>query len=78
MSNSIMIVGAGPGIGQAGLRNIARLLAAPLEGRGIRIGIATVATLVSPGSAGANEVADVFWKLATDPDARWEVVYPAA
>ena len=66
------------GVGKAGLRNIVQALAAPLEARGIRIGIATVATLVSPGSAEAKEVADVFWQLATDPDARWEVVYPAA
>ena len=64
------------GVGKAGLRNIVQALAEPLADRGIRIAIATVSTLVSPGSAEALGVADTFWHLATDPAAAWEAVYP--
>lgn len=66
------------GAGKAALRNIVQGLAEPLAEQGIGIRIATVATLVSPGSDEANAAADVFWTLATDPDAAWEAVYPAA
>lgn len=66
------------GAGKAALRNIVQGLAAPMAEQGIHIRIATVATLVSPGSDEASGAADVFWTLATDPDAAWEAVYPAA
>ena len=66
------------GAGKAALRNMVQGLAEPLAERGINIRIATVATLVGPGSDEASGVADVFWTLATDPDAAWEAVYPAA
>jgi NAD(P)-dependent dehydrogenase (short-subunit alcohol dehydrogenase family) len=66
------------GLGKAALRNLAQGLAPQLAQRNIRIGMATVATLVAPGSAEAAEVAQVFWTLATDPDAGWERTYPAA
>jgi NAD(P)-dependent dehydrogenase (short-subunit alcohol dehydrogenase family) len=66
------------GAGKAALRNMVQGLAGPLAGQGIRIRLATVATLVSPGSDEASGAADVFWTLATDPNAAWEVVYPAA
>lgn len=65
------------GIGKAALRNIVQALAAPLAEQSIRIATATVATLVSPGSAEARGVADTFWDLATNPGADWERVYPA-
>lgn len=66
------------GAGKAALRNIVQGLAAPMAEQGIHIRITTVATLVSPGSDEASGAADVFWTLATDPDAAWEAVYPAA
>jgi NAD(P)-dependent dehydrogenase (short-subunit alcohol dehydrogenase family) len=65
------------GVGKAALRNIVQALAGPLEARGIRIGIATVATLVAPASKEATEVADAFWRLATDRNSFWEAVYPS-
>ncbi len=66
------------GAGKAALRNMVQGLNGPLAQQGIRIRIATVATLVGPGSEEASGAADVFWTLATDPDAAWEAVYPAA
>lgn len=66
------------GAGKAGLRNIVQGLTEPLGARGIRIRIATVATLVAPNSNEASGAADVFWTLATEPGAAWEAVYPAA
>lgn len=64
------------GVGKAALRNIVQALAEPLAASGIRIATATVATLVGQGSREAAEVADVFWRLATEPDASWEAHYP--
>ena len=66
------------GAGKAALRNMVQGLAGPMAEQGIRIRIATVATLVSPGSDEASGAADVFWTLATGPNAAWEAVYPAA
>lgn len=66
------------GAGKAALRNVVQGLAEPLQEQGIRIRLATVATLVSPESDEARGAADVFWTLATDPNAAWEAVYPAA
>jgi NAD(P)-dependent dehydrogenase (short-subunit alcohol dehydrogenase family) len=66
------------GVGKAAMRNIVQALAEPLAARNIRIATATVATLVRPGSREAEDVADIFWRLATDADASWEEVYPAA
>ncbi len=65
------------GLGKAALRNVVEGLAGPLAERGIRIGVATIATLVGPGSAEAREAADTIWTLATDPNSDWEAVYPA-
>jgi NADP-dependent 3-hydroxy acid dehydrogenase YdfG len=64
------------GVGKAALRNIVQALAEPLADKGIRIAIATVATLVSPGSVEAKSVADTFWSLANDPNAPLEAIYP--
>ncbi|WP_088181850.1 SDR family oxidoreductase [Sphingobium sp. Z007] len=66
------------GAGKAALRNMVQRLNGPLDQQGIRIRVATVATLVGPGSKEARGAADVFWALATDPNAAWEAVYPAA
>jgi NAD(P)-dependent dehydrogenase (short-subunit alcohol dehydrogenase family) len=64
------------GAGKAALRNIVQALAEPLAAKGIRIATITVSTLVSPGSAEASAVADMFWHLAVDAEAPWEFVYP--
>lgn len=64
------------GLGKAALRNIVQGLAGPLAAQGIRIALATVATLVAPGSQEAQDVADIFWRMATDPASPWEIVYP--
>ncbi|MBY6265251.1 SDR family oxidoreductase [Azospirillum sp. 412522] len=66
------------GLGKAALRNIVQALAEPLAAKGVRIATATVATLVGPESQEAQEVADLFWRLATDAAAPWEVTYPPA
>jgi len=64
------------GAGKAALRNMVQGLVNPLAEQNIRIRIATVATLVAPGSAEARAAADVFWQLATGDDSNWEAVYP--
>jgi NAD(P)-dependent dehydrogenase (short-subunit alcohol dehydrogenase family) len=64
------------GLGKAALRNVVEGLAPDLAGRGIRIAIATVATLVAPDSADAQGVAKTLWSLATQPEAGWERTYP--
>lgn len=64
------------GVGKAALRNLVEGLAAPLKERGVSIRIATVATLVDPGSKEAADVADVLWTQATDPVSPWEAIYP--
>jgi len=60
------------------VRNVVQGLAEELPGRGIRIAIATVATLVSPDSPEADGVAELYWTLANDPSSGWEGVYPPA
>ena len=65
------------GVGKAALRNIVQGLAGSLAAQGTRIALATVATLVAPGSREAQDVADIFWRMATDPASPWEIVYPA-
>ncbi|MGI0525884.1 SDR family NAD(P)-dependent oxidoreductase [Rhizobium giardinii] len=64
------------GLGKAALRNVVEGLAGPLAERGIRIAVATIATIVGPGSTEAREAADTIWMLSTDPTAGWEIVYP--
>lgn len=64
------------GLGKAALRNIVQGLAQPLAVQGIRIALATVATLVAPESREAQNVAEAFWQLATDSASPWEIVYP--
>lgn len=64
------------GLGKAALRNLVEGLAPDLDQRGIRIAIATVATLVAPDSAEATGVAETLWALASDPSTGWERTYP--
>lgn len=66
------------GLGKAALRNVVQGLVPALAERNIRIGMATVATLVAPASAEASGVADALWTLATEPGAGWEQTFPAA
>ena len=66
------------GMGKAALRNMAQALAPQLAESSMRIGMATVATLVAPHSPEADGVAETFWKLATGPGGDWEAVYPPA
>ncbi|WP_084164743.1 SDR family NAD(P)-dependent oxidoreductase [Skermanella stibiiresistens] len=66
------------GLGKAALRNVVEGLAAPLASRGTRIRLATVATLVDPGSKEAADVADILWAKSADPAEPWETIYPSA
>jgi NAD(P)-dependent dehydrogenase (short-subunit alcohol dehydrogenase family) len=66
------------GLGKAALRNVVQGLVPALAERNIRMGLATVATLVAPASTEAAGVADTLWTLATNPDAGWEQTFPAA
>lgn len=66
------------GLGKAALRNLVEGLAPDLAERGIRIAIATVATLVAPDSPEASGVAETLWALASDPSTGWERTYPLA
>lgn len=63
------------GLGKAALRNLVQGIAPRLAQRGIRIAMATVATLVAPQSAEADGVAETFWQLATTGQG-WEANYP--
>lgn len=65
------------GLGKAALRNLIQGLAVPLAARNIRIGLASIGTLVAPGSTEAVGAADAIWSLANDADASWETHYPA-
>lgn len=64
------------GLGKAALRNIVQALAEPLAAQNIRIGMATVAAQIDPGSPAAEGVADTFWRMTADEDSAWEVFYP--
>lgn len=64
------------GLGKAALRNLVEGLAPDLAQRNIRIAIATVGTPIAPGSKEADEVANLFWRLATENEVRWEENYP--
>ncbi|WP_431282765.1 SDR family oxidoreductase [Humitalea sp. 24SJ18S-53] len=70
------------GLGKAALRNLVQGLAAPLAAQDIRIGIATIATLVAAGSPEALGAAEAIWSLATAEAAPgaapWEITYPTA
>lgn len=64
------------GLGKAALRNLVEGLSVPLAERRIRIRIATVATLVDPGSKEATDVAQHLWRQATGQAEHWETIYP--
>jgi NADP-dependent 3-hydroxy acid dehydrogenase YdfG len=64
-------------VGKAGTRAIALALFPALKDRGIHVATVTVAKLVSPNSREADEVAEAFWQLHSQPPAQWraETVY---
>ncbi|SEM60788.1 NADP-dependent 3-hydroxy acid dehydrogenase YdfG [Bosea lupini] len=58
-------------VGKAGIRAMAQGLFEVSRGHGVHVGVVTVAKLVSPASAEADEVADLFWGLHAQPKAEW-------
>lgn len=67
-------------IGKAGLRAMALGLFETLKAQNVHIATVTVATFVNPDSKEANDVAEAFWKLHTQPADQWtaETIYPAS
>ena len=66
------------GVGKVAMRHAVQALAKPLAERGIRIATATVREKILPDSPESAGVADLMWRLATDPAAPWELDYRAA
>jgi NAD(P)-dependent dehydrogenase (short-subunit alcohol dehydrogenase family) len=58
-------------IGKAGLRALAHGLFEPFREKGIHVATLTVATLVSPDSKEAEQVAEHFWRLYSQPKDAW-------
>ena len=65
------------GVGKVAMRHAVQALVEPLAERGIRVATATVREKVLPGSPESAGVADLMWRLATDPTAPWELDYRA-
>jgi NAD(P)-dependent dehydrogenase (short-subunit alcohol dehydrogenase family) len=63
------------GVGKVAMRHAVQALFEPLAGRGIRLATATVRERILPGSPESTGVADLIWRLATDPAAPWELDY---
>lgn len=63
------------GVGKVAMRHAVQALVEPLAERGIRIATATVREKILPGSAESAGVAELMWRLATDPAAPWELDY---
>ena len=61
------------GVGKVAMRHAVQALVKPLAERGIRISTATVREKVLPGSPESAGVAELMWRLATDPAAPWEL-----
>lgn len=60
-------------IGKAGIRALAHGLFDSLKEKGIHVATVTVAAFVDPGSDAASDVADMFWKLHSQPKDAWTV-----
>jgi NAD(P)-dependent dehydrogenase (short-subunit alcohol dehydrogenase family) len=65
------------GVGKVAMRHAVQALVKPLAERGIRIATATVREKVLPDSPESAGVAELIWRLATDPAAPWELDYRA-
>ncbi|MCB8422359.1 SDR family oxidoreductase [Klebsiella variicola subsp. variicola] len=65
-------------IGKAGLLNLTHGLFPVLKAQNIHLSIVTVGAYVTPGSAEAREIADLFWQQYRQPSAQWtaEAFYP--
>jgi NAD(P)-dependent dehydrogenase (short-subunit alcohol dehydrogenase family) len=62
-------------LGKAGVRALAELLARAYEPAGVHVATVTVAGTVAPGSAfDADEIAEEYWRLHTQPAGAWERV----
>jgi short-subunit dehydrogenase len=66
------------GVGKVAMRHAVQALVEPLAERGIRIATATVREKILPGSPESAGVAELMWRLATNPTAPWELDYRAA
>lgn len=60
-------------IGKAGIRALAHGLFESFEAKGVHVATVTVAAFVDPGSREADEVADMFWQLHSQPKGTWTV-----
>lgn len=65
-------------VGKAGLLNLTHGLFPVLKAQNIHLSIVTVGAYVTPGSAEAREIADLFWQQYRQPSAQWtaEAFYP--
>ncbi|HEY9642787.1 MAG TPA: SDR family NAD(P)-dependent oxidoreductase [Coleofasciculaceae cyanobacterium] len=64
-------------IGKAGIRSLAKMLAAALKPDGIRVGTITVCGLVNPDEPKYNpdRIAENYWNFYANPDSDAEIVY---
>jgi hypothetical protein len=65
-------------IGKAGIRALALGAFESLKRKGIHVATVTVSTAVAPDSEPAEDVAECFWHLHSQPIDKWtaEVMYP--
>lgn len=59
------------GIAKAGIRNMAEALFDDFKKANVHVATVTVGTAVAPHSAEAAEVAELFWKLHSQPRESW-------
>ena len=66
-------------VGKAAVRAMTLALFPALKERGVHVATVTVAQLVAPESSAADEVAEAFWQLHSQPPGHWtpEVAFPA-
>ena len=60
-------------VGKAGLRAIAYGLFDTFRAKGIHVAMVTVKATITPGSNDAQSIAELFWKLHTQPASLWTV-----
>lgn len=87
---SILLTGGGLGVspsaefltlsvGKAAVRALTLALFPALKKHGVHVATVTVARLIAPHSAEADEVAETFWRLHSQQQSEWdaELTYPA-
>lgn len=64
-------------IGKAGIRSLGKMLGEALKDQGIRVGVITVAGVVSPDHAKYNpeSIAENYWAFHSTPQAEVEIIY---